>query len=58
MDLLAAYGWNSYSAQHLGEDGCAPACVISEQCDRYWVVSASGELRVQMSGQRHLQGCC
>jgi hypothetical protein len=33
MDLLAAYGWNSYSAQHLGEDGCAPACVISEQCD-------------------------
>jgi len=51
MDLLAAHGWSSYFAQHLGADGCVPARVISEQRDRYWTVSATGELPVELSGR-------
>ena len=51
MDPLAAYGWNSHFAQHLGADDCVPARVISEQRDRYWAVSASGELPVELSGR-------
>ena len=55
MDLLAAYGWNSDFAQHLGEDGCVPARVISQQRGRYWAVSASGELPVELSGRLRFQ---
>jgi len=51
MDLLAAYGWSSSFAQHLGTDGCVPARVISEQRGRYWAVCASGELPVELSGR-------
>jgi ribosome biogenesis GTPase len=51
MDLLAAYGWDSHFAQHLGEDSCGPARVISEQRGRYWTVSALGELPVELSGR-------
>jgi ribosome biogenesis GTPase / thiamine phosphate phosphatase len=55
MDLLAAYGWNSDFAQHLGEDGCVPARVVSQQRGRYWAVSASGELPVELSGRIRFQ---
>ena len=51
MDLLAAYGWSSYFAQHLGEDGCVPARVVSEQRGQYWAVTLSGELPVELSGR-------
>ena len=51
MDRLAAYGWNSHFAQHLGADDSVPARVISEQRDCYRAVSASGELPVELSGR-------
>ena len=51
MGLLAAYGWSSSFAQHLGADGCVPPRVMSEQRDRYWAVCASGELPVELSGR-------
>ena len=51
MELLATYGWNSYFAQHLGADDCIPVRVLSEQRGRYWAVSASGELPVELSGR-------
>jgi ribosome biogenesis GTPase len=51
MDLLAAYGWTPDFAEHLGADDCVPARVISQQRDRYWAVSASGELPVELSGR-------
>jgi ribosome biogenesis GTPase len=51
MDLLAAYGWTPDFAEHLGADGCVPARAISHQRDRYWAVSASGELPVELSGR-------
>ncbi|MFA6003071.1 MAG: ribosome small subunit-dependent GTPase A [Elusimicrobiota bacterium] len=51
MELLAAYGWNSYFSQHLGADGCIPVRVISEQRGSYSAVSASGQLPVELSGR-------